>query len=104
MGLMSRALNTAHPDAGSLLKRALALRSRVTADLSTDRSTPEQVVDEQLVLATAETPARDEPDGNAPAASEEKKKPSTPYSSPRRFARRRRRARFFNVSRRCLTA
>jgi hypothetical protein len=77
MGLMSRALNTAHPDAGGLLKRARALRSRVTADLSTDRP---------------------------PAATAEKKKPSKPYSPRRSSDRRRRRAQFFSVSRRCLTA
>lgn len=80
MGLMSRALNSAHPDGGSLLRHAIALRSRVTAGLSTG------------------------PSADDDAAAAEKKKPSTPFLPRRSFVRKRRRAPSFSAFPRCLTA
>lgn len=120
MGLMSRALRSAQPDGGSLLKRALALRTRVTADLpdaassgphaadvSTDEQSSAHAFAEAAQPAVTEAPFH-EPDTREAAAGQaldpEKKKPSTQFSRPRSFGRRPRRERSFTPSPRCLTA
>lgn len=133
MGLMSRALGTAQPDGGSLLRRAVALRSRVTADLppaewkeAEEDAAPdadadaEASVEQTSPLAAAESPGpaaeigtpeppRGAPEPDTPTpdalqpAAPEKKKPSTPSLPRRNFVRRRRRVPSFNSSPRCLT-